>query len=120
MQFDTTINRWHTAATTGRINASNPCFPGDALVHTDKGLIRFARARRPCEGRRETFGVYTHDVTNPDAPAERVEVTSPEAFMITGRNEIVRLRFDNGMELRCTPNHRDLHDQPRVGRTPTS
>jgi ribonucleoside-diphosphate reductase alpha chain len=25
MQFDTTINRWHTSKTTGRINASNPC-----------------------------------------------------------------------------------------------
>jgi ribonucleoside-diphosphate reductase alpha chain len=25
MQFDTTINRWHTCKETGRINASNPC-----------------------------------------------------------------------------------------------
>jgi ribonucleoside-diphosphate reductase alpha chain len=25
MQFDTTINRWHTAKNTARINASNPC-----------------------------------------------------------------------------------------------
>jgi ribonucleoside-diphosphate reductase alpha chain len=25
MQFDTTINHWHTLCTTGRINASNPC-----------------------------------------------------------------------------------------------
>jgi len=25
MQFDTTINHWHTAASTGRINGSNPC-----------------------------------------------------------------------------------------------
>ncbi|HEV2248401.1 MAG TPA: vitamin B12-dependent ribonucleotide reductase, partial [Terriglobia bacterium] len=25
MQFDTTVNRWHTSKTTGRINASNPC-----------------------------------------------------------------------------------------------
>ncbi|HLG97544.1 MAG TPA: vitamin B12-dependent ribonucleotide reductase [Bryobacteraceae bacterium] len=25
MQFDTTINRWHTSKTSGRINASNPC-----------------------------------------------------------------------------------------------
>jgi ribonucleoside-diphosphate reductase alpha chain len=25
MQFDTTINRWHTSKNTGRINASNPC-----------------------------------------------------------------------------------------------
>src|SRR5262249_1116445 len=25
MQYDTTINRWHTAPNTGRINGSNPC-----------------------------------------------------------------------------------------------
>ena len=25
MQFDTTINDWHTCPNTGRINASNPC-----------------------------------------------------------------------------------------------
>jgi ribonucleotide reductase alpha subunit len=105
MQFDTTINRWHTAAATGRINASNPCFPGDQLVHTDKGLIRFDELFDRARGG-EAFGVYTHDATNPEAPAERVEITRPEALMITGWNEIVRLRFDNGAELRCTPNHR--------------
>ena len=33
-------------------------------------------------------------------------ITSPEAFMITGFNDIVRLRFDNGVELRCTPSHK--------------
>ncbi|HEV8297202.1 MAG TPA: LAGLIDADG family homing endonuclease, partial [Acidimicrobiales bacterium] len=105
LQFDTTINRWHTAANTGRITASNPCFPGDALVHTDKGLVRFDELlRRAVDG--EAFGIYTHDATNPDAPASRVAVTNPEALMVTGRNEIVRLRFDNGMELRCTANHR--------------
>ncbi len=105
LQYDTTINRWHTVPNTGPITASNPCFPGDALVHTDKGLVRFdALLPRVLAG--ETFGVYTHDATNTEAPAERLEVTSPEAFMVTGLNEIVRLRFDNGMELRCTPNHR--------------
>ena len=25
MQFDTTINKWHTSKNTARINASNPC-----------------------------------------------------------------------------------------------
>ncbi|TMK89456.1 MAG: ribonucleoside-diphosphate reductase, partial [Actinobacteria bacterium] len=105
MQFDTTINRWHTASNTGRINASNPCFTGDALVHTDKGLIRFDELLdRSRLG--ESFGVYTHDATNVDAPAERIEITTPEAFMITGLNEIVKLRFDNGMEVRCTPGHK--------------
>ncbi|MGH9091691.1 MAG: LAGLIDADG family homing endonuclease, partial [Acidimicrobiales bacterium] len=105
MQFDTTINRWHTAPNTGRINGSNPCFPGSARVHTDKGLIPFSELfDRANKG--ETFGVYTHDATNPEDPAEQVLLTGPEAFMITGYNDVVRLRFDNGMELRCTPGHR--------------
>ena len=104
MQYDTTVNDWHTTPNAGRINGSNPCFPGDTLVHTDKGLIPFRDlVRRVQDG--EAFAVYTHDATNPDAPAERVEVSSPDALMLTGWNPIVRLRLSNGMELRCTPNH---------------
>ena len=34
MQFDTTINRWHTAPNTGRINGSNPC----SRVHAPRQL----------------------------------------------------------------------------------
>jgi len=105
MQFDTTINKWHTAPNTGRINASNPCFTGDAMVHTDKGLVAFRELfARANQG--ETFAVYTHEATSPGAPAQRLELTRPEAFMITGYNEVVRLHFDNGMEVRCTPGHR--------------
>jgi len=104
MQFDTTINRWHTAPNAGRINASNPCFPGSARVHTDKGLVPFSELFDRVN-RGESFGVYTYDGTNSDEPSERMEVTTPDAFMITGDNDIVRLRFDNGMEIRCTPGH---------------
>jgi ribonucleoside-diphosphate reductase alpha chain len=105
MQFDTTINKWHTSSNTGRINGSNPCFAGDALVHTDKGLVSFSEMfARANDG--ETFGVYTHDATNVDAPAQRLELTTPEALMITGYNRVVKLHFDNGMEVRCTPGHR--------------
>ena len=32
LQYDTTINRWHTAPNTGRINGSNPC---SEFVHLD-------------------------------------------------------------------------------------
>ncbi len=105
LQYDDTINDWHTNPETGRITASNPCFTADTLVHTDKGLIRFDdlidRARAG-----ESFGIYTHDATNRDAQADRIELTRPDAFMITGVNEIVRLEFGNGMVLRCTPGHR--------------
>ncbi len=39
VQFDTTINHWHTAATTGRINASNPC---SEYVHLDDSACNLA------------------------------------------------------------------------------
>jgi len=105
MQYDTTINEWHTTPESGRINASNPCFTGDTLVHTDKGLIRFDElARRAVEG--ETFGIYTHDATSPTAPSETVTLSRHEAVMVTGVNAVLRLTFANGAQVRCTPNHR--------------
>ena len=39
MQFDTTINRWHTACTTGRINGSNPC---SEYMHLDNSACNLA------------------------------------------------------------------------------
>jgi len=39
MQFDTTINRWHTAASTGRINGSNPC---SEYMHLDNSACNLA------------------------------------------------------------------------------
>src|ERR687890_173209 len=50
MQFDTTINRWHTAANTGRINGSNPCcFTGETLVDTSEGLMPFELLYKTCD-----------------------------------------------------------------------
>ncbi|MEZ5245068.1 MAG: vitamin B12-dependent ribonucleotide reductase [Acidimicrobiales bacterium] len=39
IQFDTTINRWHTAAATGPINASNPC---SEYMHLDDSACNLA------------------------------------------------------------------------------
>ncbi len=39
MQFDTTINRWHTAPGAGRINASNPC---SEYMHIDNSACNLA------------------------------------------------------------------------------
>ncbi|HZP25737.1 MAG TPA: vitamin B12-dependent ribonucleotide reductase, partial [Dehalococcoidia bacterium] len=39
MQFDTIINDWHTAANTGRINASNPC---SEYMHLDDSACNLA------------------------------------------------------------------------------
>src|SRR5690606_38269496 len=40
IQYDTTINEWHTCPADGRINASNPCVTGDTLVSTSQGYRR--------------------------------------------------------------------------------
>ena len=39
LQYDTTINRWHTAPNTGRINGSNPC---SEYVHLDNSACNLA------------------------------------------------------------------------------
>jgi ribonucleoside-diphosphate reductase alpha chain len=104
VQYDTTINEWHTCPVSGRINASNPCFPGDARVHTTRGLMAISDlVRRGEEG--EEIRVYTHRATA-ENPGDGVLVSRPVAFMRNGVSPIVRLRFANGAELRCTPNHR--------------
>jgi ribonucleoside-diphosphate reductase alpha chain len=105
IQYDGTINDWHTCPESGRITASNPCFPADQRVVTDKGLIRIGDlVARAAAG--ESLAVYTNDVTSPAAPADRVEATIPTRYMVTGTNEIVELRFSDGSRVRCTPGHR--------------
>ena len=105
IQYDDTINDWHTCPESGRITASNPCFPADQRVLTDKGLIPIGDlVRRAAD--EESFAVYTNDVTAEEDPQDRVVATTPNRYMVTGRNEIVELRFSDGSRLRCTPGHR--------------
>ena len=52
VQYDTTINDWHTSSNSGRINASNPCFPGETRIHTTAGLLPIADLYRRMADRR--------------------------------------------------------------------
>ncbi len=54
LQFDTTINEWHTCPESGRINASNPCSEYNFLDDTacnlaSLNLMAFRRAPAPAE-----------------------------------------------------------------------
>ena len=104
VQYDSTINQWHTNPNSGRINASNPCFPGDVRIHTTRGLIPIAELVNRGEAG-EDIRVYTHRATA-EKPGDGVVATQPLAFMRNGVSPIVHLRFANGAQLRCTPNHR--------------
>src|SRR5262249_43751035 len=105
IQYDDTINNWHTNPESGRITASNPCFPADQRVVTDKGLIRIGDLVRRAANEEE-FAVYTNDVTAENDPRDQVTATTPARYMVTGRNEVLELRFSDGSRLRCTPGHR--------------
>ena len=104
VQYDTTINDWHTCPNSGRINASNPCFPADARVHTTVGLIAFGELYERAQAGEE-FRIYTHRATA-DEPGSGVAATKPLAIIRNGFKPIVRLRFANGQDLRCTSHHR--------------
>ena len=58
VQYDTTINQWHTSPNSGRINASNPCFPADARVHTTLGLLPIGELGWARRGRRGVPGLH--------------------------------------------------------------
>ena len=87
MQFDTTINRWNTAANTGRINGSNPC---SEYMHLDNSacnlaslnLLRFLEpdGRFDVEGfRAATAVVFTAQeilVGNADYPTHKITENS--------------------------------------------
>src|SRR6266568_6528942 len=86
MQFDTTINDWHTNPVSGRINGSNPCFPGDAKVHTTLGLLPIGELfDRTKSG--QDIRVYTHLATAV-SPSAGVVATQPIAVMRNGTSEI--------------------------------
>jgi ribonucleoside-diphosphate reductase alpha chain len=92
IQFDTTINEWHTCPADGRINASNPCVTGDTLVTTSEGLIRIDEL---LNREFETLG-----------SDGRFHTVAP-AFQ-TGVKPVYRLRTKAGYEIKLTADHRVL------------
>ena len=66
MQFDTTVNRWHTCKTTARINASNPCseymFLDDTACNlASLNLMKFVNST----GQFDVHGVSSTRLTSP-------------------------------------------------------
>jgi ribonucleotide reductase alpha subunit len=105
MQFDTTINNWHTASNTGRINASNPCcFVGETLVDTSAGLVRFELLHKMVEAGEELPRACSFDIGSGLFVPRRIA-----NVWIAGRTDrLVDVGTELGLSLRCTPEHRFL------------
>jgi ribonucleotide reductase alpha subunit len=105
VQYDTTINQWHTCPNSGRINASNPCcFVGDTFVETDEGLLSFTELHR-----RVVEGEALPLVEAFDLDANSAVQRSIRNVWIAGKTpEITSVDTASGQRLQCTPEHRFL------------
>ena len=81
MQFDTTVNRWHTSKSTGRINASNPCseymFLDDSACNLSSlNLLKFLNGQFDVEAFRHAVDtmIVAQEilVDNASYPTERI------------------------------------------------
>jgi ribonucleoside-diphosphate reductase alpha chain len=105
MQYDTTINDWHTTPESGRINASNPCcFVGDTLIDTDEGLVRFEVLAKRSEAGETLPGARSFD----RASGRLVSRPITKAWAVGEARTLVDVQTATGLALRCTPEHRFL------------
>jgi len=99
VQFDDTINQWHTCPRSGRINASNPCVTGDTRVLTPGGVWRRIDSM---------IHLPSRVVTNLSSSARpaRQEVHVTDGAFPTGNREVFELRTAGGYTLKLTGDHR--------------
>ncbi len=90
VQYDSTINHWHTCPNTGKINASNPCVTGDTLVATAEGWVRI-----------DSLLDRAFEVVGADGALHAIK----PAFA-TGTKPVYRLTTKSGLELKLTGDHR--------------
>src|SRR5260221_10697801 len=90
VQYDDTIQKWHTCKATDRINATNPCVTGDTLVATADGWRRI-----------DALVGKSARVIGADGQPHWVEKIFP-----TGRKQVFRLRTKAGYEVRITADHK--------------
>ncbi|MGH2920045.1 MAG: hypothetical protein ACRDLS_15800, partial [Solirubrobacteraceae bacterium] len=102
VQYDTTINDWHTSPVSGRINASNPCcFVGATLVNTTSGPIAIAELVRQAAA-----GEPLPYVASVAAGAEPLHVPIARAFSSGLTTQLCHVATEHGERFSCTPEHR--------------
>jgi len=102
VQFDTTINDWHTCPADGRIEASNPCcFVGCTFIDTDAGFITIEELARMSDQGETLPRAFCFDTTT-QLPALR---QIKKAWLAGHANRLTQVTTASGQVLRCTPDH---------------
>ncbi len=90
LQYEDTIQKWHTCPNTAPINSSNPCVTGDTLVATEDGLRRI-----------DALLGETPRVVGLDGELHRTT-----RVIETGTKPVYRFRTRSGYEVKLTADHR--------------
>src|SRR4030095_2195800 len=93
VQYDDTINQWHTCPQSGRINASNPCVTGDTRVLTPGGIWR-----------RIDQMIHLPPRGIPTLRDQKIHIT--EGAFPTGHKEVFELVTAGGYSVKVTADHK--------------
>jgi ribonucleoside-diphosphate reductase alpha chain len=93
VQYDDTINQWHTCPRSGAIKASNPCVTGDTRVLTPGGIWRRID---------QMIHLPSRVVTSLDGQ----EIHATDGAFPTGTKEVYELRTRGGYSVTLTDDHK--------------
>lgn len=93
IQFDDTINKWHTCPNDGRQVATNPCITGDTFVTTHLGLIKIE----------DLYNEYHLQFKVKSFDNEYYE---PKRIACTGTKPVYKLTTKKGYSLKLTGDHK--------------
>lgn len=108
LQFDDTINEWHTCPHSGQQRASNPCcLVGSTLVDTLEGPVPIAELASRSEAGAQLPAAFVFD------PVNEVMVLRPilRAWHAGSAGAVCKVTVRGGLAVECTTDHRFLlHD----------
>lgn len=105
LQFHDTINRWNTCSGTEPQVSTNPCcFVGDTYVDTSEGMIKMSALQQMSASGESLPQAVTWDMVN-KCPMLRPIL---KAWVAGVSRELVTVKTDKGITVKCTPEHRFL------------